>query len=126
MKTKGKLKDELIAFVNSSKVVTKEDIKKFLETVYQERGLKPYDGSVYVGIMKGHWQSQNKLTIYKTECPNLPDNSLCIYLSGYGIGDKAMFYTIDGIEFNPLTREDEREAKIWQDLNDGIVGKTYN
>lgn len=122
----GKIKDKLITFVNSREAVTKKDVKEFLETVYQERGLKPYDGSVYVGIMKGHWHTGNRMTIYKTECSNLPSNSLRIRMSGYGIGDKVMFYSIDGIEFNSLTREDEREVKIWQDLNDGIVGKTYN
>ena len=101
-------------------------MKEFLETDYQTRGLKPYDGSLLPGWEKGHWHTENRVTIYKTECPGLPDNSLRICLSGFGIGDKAMFYTIDGIEFNSLTREDEREAKIWQDMNDGIVGKTYN
>lgn len=116
----------MIAFVNSREAVTKEDIIGFLETDCQERGLKPYDGSLCPGMMKGHWRTENRMTIYKTECPGLPDNSLRIRMSGYGIGDKAMFYTIDGIEFNSLTREDEREAKIWQDMNDGIVGKTYN
>ena len=122
----GKLKDKLIAFVNGRKTVTKEDVKGFLEIDYQTRGLKPYDGSLCPGMMKGHWRTDNRMTIYKTECPGLPDNSLRIHLSTYGIGDKAMFYTIDDIEFNSLTREDEREAKIWQDMNDGVVGKTYN
>lgn len=122
----GKLKDKLIAFVNSRKAVTKEDIIGFLETVYQERGLKPYDGSLLPGWEKGHWHTENRMTIYKTECPGLPDNSLHIYLSFYGIGNKRMFYGIYGIELNFLTREDEREAKIWEELNDGIVGKMYN
>lgn len=122
----GKLKDKLIALLNNRDAITEEGIRQFLETYYQECGLKPYDGSVYVGIMKGHWQSRNRLIIYKTDCPKLPSNSLRIRMSGYGIGDKAMFYSIDGIEFNSLTREDEREVKIWQDLNDGIVGKMYH
>lgn len=121
----GKLKDKLIAFVNSREAVTKEDIIGFLETDYQARGLKPYDGSLLPGWKKGHWRTENRLTINKNECPNLPSNSLRIRMSGYGIGDKAMFYSIDGIEFNPLTCDEEREAKIWQDMNDGIVGKTY-
>lgn len=121
----GQLKEKLVAFMNSCDAITEEGIRQFLETYYQERRLKPYDGSVYVGIMKGHWQSRNRLTIYKTNCPKLPSSSLRIYLSGYGIRDKIMFYTIDGVEFNPLTREEEREAKIWQDMNDGIEGKTY-
>ena len=122
----GKLKDKLIAFLNSREAVTKEDIIEFLETDYQTRGLKPYDGSLLPGWEKGHWHTENRVTIYKTECPGLPDNSLRIYLSVYGIGNKRMFYGIDGIELNSLTREDEREVKIWQDLNDGIVGKTYH
>lgn len=122
----GNLKEKLVAFMNSCDAITEEGIRQFLETYYQECGLKPYDGSLYVGIMKGHWQSRNRLTIYKTDCPKLPSNSLRIYLSGYGIRDKNLFYTIDGVEFNPLTRDEERKAKIWQDMNDGIVGKTYN
>ena len=121
-----RLKDKLIAFVNGRKTVTMEDVKEFLGTDYQTRGLKPYDGSLCPGIMKGHWRTENRVTIYKAECPGLPDNSLRIYLSVYGIGNNRMFYTIDGIELNQLTREDEREAKIWQDVNDGIMGKTYN
>lgn len=122
----GKLKDKLIAFVNGREAVRKEDIIGFLKTDYQARGLKPYDGSLLPGWEKGHWHTENRMSIYKTECPGLPDSSLRIYLSIYGIGNKRMFYSIDGIEFNSLTREDEREVKIWQDLNDGIVGKTYN
>lgn len=122
----ARLKDKLIAFVNGREAVTKEDVKEFLETNYQTRGLKPYDGSLLPGWKKGHWHTENRMTIFKTECPGLPDNSLRIYLSVFGIGDKAMFYTIDRIEFNSLTREDERKAKIWQDLQDGIVGKMYN
>lgn len=121
----GKSKDKLIAFVNSRESVTKEDIIGFLEQVYQERGLKPYDGSLLPGWKKGHWHTENRMTIYKAECPGLPDNSLRIYLSVYGVGNKRMFYTIDGVELNSLTRDKEREAKIWQDMNDGIVGKTY-
>lgn len=121
-----KLKDKLIAFVNGRKTITKGDIEEFLDADCQERGLKPYDGSLCPGMMKGHWRTDNRMTIYKTECSGLPDNSLRIYLSVYGVGNKTMFYSIDGIDLNQLTREDEREAKIWQELNSGIVGKMYN
>ena len=121
----ARLKDKLFAFVNGRKTITKGDIEEFLDADCQERGLKPYDGSLCPGMMKGHWRTDNHMTIYKTECPELPDNSLRIYLSVYGIGNKPMFYGIDGIELNQLTRDDEREARIWQDLNNGIVGKAY-
>lgn len=120
------IKEKLIAFVNGRKTITKEDIEEFLDADCQERGLKPYDGSLCPGVMKGHWCTENRMTIYKTECSGLPDNSLRIYLSVYGVGNKTMFYSIDGIDLNQLTREDEREVKIWQDLNDGIVGKMYH
>ena len=121
-----KLKDKLIAFVNSREAATKKDVKEFLETYYQTRGLKPYDGSLLSGWEKGHWHTENRVTIYKAECPRLPDNRLRIYLSVYGIGNKRMFYGIGGIELNSMTREEEVRAKIWKDINNGIVGKTYN
>lgn len=121
----GKLKEHIISFMNSREVFTEEDVRAAIENIYKERGLKLYDNSLAPGIMKGHWRTENKVTIYKTECPNLPNNSLRICLSGYGIGNQSMFYSIDSITPNGLTREDEVEVKIWQDMNDGIVGKTY-
>ena len=59
-----------------------------------------------------------------------------IMLNGGARSGKYMDYSIYTEKFyitneiddtdQELTREDEREAKIWQDVNDGIMGKTYN
>jgi len=90
-----------------------------------EQGLKPYSNELVPFIMKGRWRSCNMFTIYKEDFPALRCESVRICISKYGVREKAMCYSIDSIDESTLTHQQEIEARIWADMNDGITGKTY-
>lgn len=104
---------------------TEQDIERRVCEWLENSGLKPYDNSITPGFCKGHWVSEHKMDIYKDEWEDLPQEHVIVEYRRYGIGNKAMFYDVESVYFNTLTKEQEREARIWGDVCDGIVGKTY-
>lgn len=123
----GKLKERIVALINASKDrVTLDDVQAELEKVLQEQGLKAHNDELVPGY-KGAWRTEQKMTIYKSETHSAfwGSESLRIKFSKYGVGDKAMYYSIDDLELSALNKEQERDARIWADLNDGIVGREY-
>lgn len=123
----AKLKERIIARINATPdVVTLNDVQEEIDNFLQEQGLKAHNEELVPGY-KGAWQTEQKMTIYKTETHSAfwGFESLRIKFSKYGVGDKAMYYSIEEFELNAQNREQERDAHIWADLNDGIVGREY-
>ena len=105
---------------------TEQEIERRACEWLENSGLKPYDNSLTPGFCKGHWVSEHKIDIYKDEWENLPQEHVIIQYRRYGIKDKAIFYDVVSVYFNTLTKGQEREARIWNDVCDGIIGKMYN
>jgi len=123
----AKLKERIIARINTTPdVVTLNDVQEEIGNFLQEQGLKAHNGELVPGY-KGAWRTEQKMTIYKSETHSAfwGSESLRIKFSKYGVGDKAMYYSIEELELNAQNREQERDARIWADLNDGIVGREY-
>jgi len=123
----AKLKERIIARINATPdVVTLNDVQEEIDNFLQEQGLKAHNDELVPGY-KGAWRTEQKMTIYKTETHSAfwGSESLRIKFSKYGVGDKAMYYSIEELELNAQNREQERDARIWADLNDGIVGREY-
>jgi len=123
----AKLKERIIARINATPdVVTLNDVQEEIDNFLQEQGLKAHNDELVPGY-KGAWRTEQKMTIYKTETHSAfwGSENLRIKFSKYGVGDKAMYYSIEELELNAQNREQERDARIWADLNDGIVGREY-
>ena len=123
----AKLKSRIIARINATPdVITLNDVQEEIDNFLQEQGLKAHNDELVPGY-KGAWRTEQKMTIYKSETHSAfwGSESLRIKFSKYGVGDKAMYYSIEELELNAQNREQERDARIWADLNDGIVGREY-
>ena len=123
----AKLKDRIIARINATPdVVTLNDVQEEIGNFLQEQGLQPHNGELVPGF-EGAWKSTQKTVIYKSDTNSnfWGFESLTVSVSRYGKGDKAMYYSIDALDLSQLTKEQGRDARIWADLNDGIVGKEY-
>lgn len=121
------IKKRIIDCINAfSDTVTLNDVEQEVAKALQENGLQPHNGELVPGF-DGAWKSTQKTVIYKSETNSnfWGSESLTISVSIYGKGDKAMYYSIDALDLSQLTKEQERDAHIWADLNDGIVGKDY-
>jgi len=121
------IKKRIIDCINAfSDTVTLNDVEQVVAKTMQEKGLQPHNGEL-VPSFEGAWKSAQKTVIYKSETTSnfWGCECLTVIVSRYGKGDKAMYYSIDGLDMSQLTKEQERDARIWADLNDGIVGKEY-
>ena len=121
------IKKHIIDCINAfSDTVTLNDVEQEVAKALQENGLQPYNGELVPGF-EGAWKSTQKTVIYKSETNSnfWGFESLTVSVSRYGKGDKAMYYSIDTLDLSQLTKEQERDARIWADLNDGIVGREY-
>lgn len=121
------IKKRIIGCINAfSDTVTLNDVEQEVAKALQENGLQPHNGELVPGY-KGAWKSTQKTVIYKSETNSnfWGFESLTVSVSRYGKGDKAMYYSIDALDLSQLTKERKRDAHIWADLNDGIVGKDY-
>jgi len=121
------IKKRIIDCINAfSDTVTLKDVEQEVAKALQEQGLQPHNGELVTGY-QGAWKSTQKTVIYKSETNSnfWGFESLTVCVSRYGKGGKTMYYSIDALDLNQLTREQESDARIWADLNDGIVGKKY-
>lgn len=121
------IKKRIIDCINAfSDTVTLKDVEQEVTKAMQENGLQAHNGELVPGF-EGAWKSTQKMVIYKSETNSnfWGFESLTVSVSRYGKGDKAMYYSIDALDLSQLTKEQGRDARIWADLNDGIVGKEY-
>lgn len=121
------IKKRIIDCINAfSDTVTLKDVEQEVAKAMQENGLQPHNGELVPGF-EGAWKSTQKTVIYKSETNSnfWGFESLTVSVSRYGKGDKAMYYSIDALDLSQLTKEQGRDARIWADLNDGIVGREY-
>ena len=121
------IKKRIIDCINAfSDTVTLNDVEQEVAKALQENGLHPHNGELVPGF-EGAWKSTQKTVIYKSETNSnfWGFESMTVSVSRYGKGDKAMYYSIDTLDLSQLTKEQGRDARIWSDLNDGIVGKEY-
>ena len=120
------IKKRIIDCINASDTVMLQDVEQEVAKTLQEQGLQPHNGELVPGF-DGAWKATQKTVIYKSETNSnfWGIESLTVSVSRYGKGDKAMYYSIEEFELNTQNREQERDARIWADLNDGIVGREY-
>lgn len=121
------IKKRIIDCINAfSDTVTLKDVEQEVAKAMQENGLQAHNDELVPGF-EGAWKSTQNTVIYKSETNSnfWGFESLTVSVSRYGKGDKAMYYSIDALDLSQLTKEQERDARIWADLNDGIVGREY-